>query len=99
MQKDTERIDSHSASNARLVWAQNIAGPHDDVRNPEPIPILGDDFVLFDFCEAIGVTSEYGMLFYWAILIQQPPSRFPRVRVNRERADADESTQALVIER
>ena len=76
MQKDPKRTNPHTARNVPVAWTINIAGPDDDVRDPKPLAILGEDFILFDFCEAIGVSPELGTLFNGARLIQQPPPRF-----------------------
>src|SRR5207249_6925042 len=84
------------SSDALIAGTIHMPGPDDDVRDPESLAILGDDFVLFDFCEAIGVPPGPGSLFNRARLIQQPPPRFLRVGINRERTDADEAPQACV---
>src|SRR5437867_8126468 len=96
MQKDPKRSDPYPASDALCAWTINRPGPDDDVRDPAPLAILPDDFVLFDFCEAVGVPPELGTLFNRARLIQQPPPRILGVGINRERTDVDESPQACV---
>src|SRR5713101_7707300 len=98
MEKGPKHTDTYPASDALIAGAIYIPGPDDDVRNPEPLTILGDDFVLFDFREAIGVPPELGMLFNRARFIQQPPPRFLRVGINDKRTDVDESPQSRVPE-
>ena len=60
MQKYAKRVDPHPTGDGRLAGAINIAGPDDDVRGPEPLTVLRDDFILFDFREAISFAPELG---------------------------------------
>src|SRR5207245_3036826 len=96
MQKDPNLTDSPPASYALIAGTIHMPGPDDDVRDPESLAIFGDACVRFDVCEAIGVPPELGTVVNRARRIQQPPPRFLRVGIDRERTDADESPQACV---
>src|SRR5439155_16406994 len=93
MEKDPKGIDPHPRSNALIARTVDIPGPDDDVRDPTPVPILGDDLLLSDLCEAIGVTAERGIRLNRARFIQQSATRFLPVGVNREGTDVDEAAQ------
>ena len=98
MQKETKRTDPYPAGDALVAGTIDIPRSDNDVRKPEPLSILGDDFVLFDFREAIGISPELGMLFNWTRLIQHAAPTFLRVGVNREGTDVDESPHATMTE-
>src|SRR2546425_7797607 len=96
MQKDSKRIDPHTTGDIFLAGTIDIPRPDNDVGNSVSLAILDDDFVLFDFCEAIRLASELRMLLYRTRFIQQPPPRLLGVGVHREGANVDESSQAFV---
>src|ERR1700730_12505040 len=96
MQKDAERVQSDAPGDGVLAGAVHVARPDDRVRNAESLTVLMEDLVLLHFGEAIGIAAELRMRLDRARLVEQSPSRLPRVAVHRERTDADKSLQAIV---
>src|SRR6266566_496724 len=99
MEKEIKRVDPHATTNAFVARAIDVSRPNDDEWDPESPAILSHNFILFSLGKAISISSQLRMLFDWACLVQHPPLRFPGIRVNRKRADTDESSQALVSAR
>src|SRR5207302_1651417 len=93
MEKDTEGVDPHAASENLFAGPINLPRPDDDVGDPKLCTILGHDLLMFNFSEAIGITPQLRVVFNRAGLIQHPSLGLPRVTVKRERTDADESPQ------
>jgi len=98
MQEKAERADPHPPGNPQVARTIHIAGSDNDVGDPEVPAIFGQDFVLFHFCEGIGIAPELGMLFNRARFIQQSTLRFLHIAVDGKRTDTDEAPQAPVPE-
>src|SRR6266851_5005579 len=98
MQKDTECIYTDPASYGVVTRAINISGSDDHVRNPEPFSVLSDNFVLFDFREAVRFPSELRARLNGATLVQDPPPRFLSIGIHGERADIDKPLEAFVMQ-
>lgn len=62
MQEDAERAQPYPSRDSPIARSIYISGPDDDVRNIELLAILGEEFILLDFCEAIGVPRSSGYL-------------------------------------
>src|SRR5277367_547259 len=98
MQQETKGANPNAARDALISGAINVPGPYDYVRDPEFLAIFRDNFILLSLGETVGVSSEFGTLFYWARLIQEPPSSLSSIGINREGAYIDESPQALMTD-
>ena len=92
MQKDSKGIGPYAARDGLFAGAINDSGPDNDVRNPEPLPIFRDNFILLELRKKIRVSSS-GILCHRARLIQYPSSGLVPVAIDRERTGADNSTK------
>src|SRR5436853_7662664 len=99
MQKDAKSADPYPAGNIRLARTKNIPRPHNYIRDASSLTVFNNDFVLFSFCVAISVPAEPGIVFNRTRFIQEPPPQFLPIRINGERTDVDESSEAPVSQR
>src|SRR5437899_7328798 len=98
MQKDPKRVDPHAAREDVLAWAVHLPRSDDYVGDTGFQTVLGNDLLLPNLRKAISFAPELWMLLERARLIELPPQRLPRVAVNRERTNIDESAQGLPAE-
>ena len=82
MHKDTKGIDPYATGNIYLAGTKDVTRPNDDVGDPKSFGVLDDDFVLFNFSEAIGIAAQLWTRFDWAGLVQQSPVTLLRVGVD-----------------
>ena len=93
MQKDSKGIGPYTAGDGLFAGAINDSGPDNDVRNPEPLPIFGDNFVLLELRKKIGVSSSRDSLPSGTISSNTLPRGLLPVAIDRERTGADNSTK------
>src|SRR5882724_9915753 len=96
VQEDSERPDPHAARDVGLAGTVHRPRPDDDMRDPEFPAILGDDLLLLDLGEAVGLAPQLGTALDRTPFVQQPSPRLARVRIHGERADVDEAPQAAM---
>jgi hypothetical protein len=82
MQKDAKCTESYPSVDSFIAGSINASRPHDYVWNSELPAIFDEEFVLLDLCEAIGLSTELRMRFYWARLVEQPVMGLSCVGIN-----------------
>src|SRR5437588_9179223 len=90
MQKEAKRADAHAARDFRARTINTARSDH-DVWDSKALSIVLDDLLLLDLGVAIGVATEFGMLFHRTRLIQSPG--LLAVGVHSKRADENNPLQ------
>ena len=57
MQKDPKRANPNAVGDRFVARAIHITGPDDDIRDPEPVAVFLDHFVLLDLRERVGMSA------------------------------------------
>src|SRR5262249_23701800 len=70
MQQHSKCVDAYPTSDCLFVGTIYGAWSHDNVGDSVLLSVFGDDFILLDLREAIGVATAFGMLLDWCTLIE-----------------------------